>query len=291
MPHKRPPMCQGSPVSEERVSIVVPTFNGLAHIADAVASVRSQSYRNIELIAVDGGSSDGTVDWLRSQSLDPQVLPAGTPPETTWTEATRAARGEFVVLLCQDDVLYSDAIASQVAQFERFPGISAAIAQRDIIDARGNVVKRNRGLMGLSSGVVTGPEVMRQCYLRGTNVVGEPHVIMFRRGALLEAMPWDGALPYFLDMATYAKVLDHAGVEVATRRESIGAFRVSSSSWSTRLVAEQLSQTRQWQRKYEQSHPVPAVDRRRAAINAWIQAQGRRAFYLMLRSRGRWSSA
>ena len=273
------------------VSIVIPTFNGLSHLAEAVASVRSQSYPNIELIAVDGGSSDGTVDWLRSRSLDPLVLPAGTPPETTWTDATRAASGEFVVLLCQDDVLYPEAIATQVAQFESFPGVSAAIAQRDIIDARGKVVKRKRGLMGLSSGVVTGAEVMRQCYLRGTNVVGEPHVIMFRRDALLQVMPWNSALPYFLDMATYAKVLDHAGVQVATRHESIGAFRVSSSSWSTRLVAEQLSQTRQWQREYEQSHPVPVADRRRAAINAWIQAQGRRAFYLMLRSRGRWSSA
>jgi len=240
---------------------------------------------------VDGGSTDGSREWVANSGSRHELLEAPSSPSNTWTTATNLARGDFVVLLCQDDLLYSEANSSQVAQMKGRPELSAAIAQRDIIDATGVVVKRQRGLMGLRDGQAFGSHVIRQCYLRGTNVIGEPHVVIFRHEAIREAMPWNGNLPYFLDMATYAAALDHPGVLVQLRRESIGAFRVSSSSWSTRLVSEQLRQMRTWQAGYELSHRTSTRERIQAACNAILQAQARRAFYLMIRGRGRWTAA
>ena len=278
-------------MADPLVSIVIPVFNGMAFLERAVDSVRSQKYSSIELTLVDGGSTDGSRDWVAESGLSHELLEAPSSPSNTWTTATNLARGEFVVLLCQDDLLYPEAIASQVAQLKGRSEFHAAIAQRDIIDATGAVVKRQRGLMGLQDGRAAGADVIRQCYLRGTNVIGEPHVVMFRREVIQGAMPWNGELPYFLDMATYAAALDRPGVLVHLRRESIGAFRVSSSSWSTRLVAEQLRQMRAWQAGYELSHRTNVRERVRAAANATIQAQARRAFYLMIRGRGRWTAA
>ena len=272
------------------VSIVIPVFNGMAFLEQAVNSVRDQTYANVELSIVDGGSTDGSRDWIAGSGLRHELLEAPSSPSNTWTTATNMARGDFVVLLCQDDLLYPEAIGAQVSQLQGRSELHAAIAQRDIIDARGAVVKRQRGLMGLHGGCAAGADVIRQCYLRGTNVIGEPHVVMFRREVLQRAMPWNGELPYFLDMATYAAALDQPAVFVHLQRESIGAFRVSSSSWSTRLVTEQLRQMRTWQSGYELSHRTSARERVQAAANATIQAQARKAFYLMIRGRGRWTA-
>lgn len=50
---------------QPRVSIVMPTYNQAAFIERSLLSVLNQGYANLELIVVDGGSTDGTVDILR----------------------------------------------------------------------------------------------------------------------------------------------------------------------------------------------------------------------------------
>ena len=48
------------------ISIIMPCLNSVKHIAEAVDSVLAQSFTGFELIAVDGGSTDGTLDILTS---------------------------------------------------------------------------------------------------------------------------------------------------------------------------------------------------------------------------------
>jgi len=274
-----------------RVSIVIPTFNGMPFIQDAVTSVQQQTYPNVELIIVDGGSTDETVEWVISHGLICTRLEVGTPVAQTWTAATELATGDFITLLCQDDVLYPDAISSQMELLDRFPRATAVVAQRDVIDASSALVKRRRGLAGVRTDAVEGPLLFRQSFRLGTNILGEPHVLLFRRLALVSHMPWNGSLPYLLDLATYQSVLDDSEVLVAINKRPIGAFRVSSSSWSTRLVAAQREQMRQWQKDYACTHRVSLWERTQAWANAWLQAQARRAFYLVLKLKGRWSPA
>ena len=77
--------------SDQLVSVVIPTFNGLPYLAEAIDSVRCQNHPNIELVIVDGGSTDGTLSWLETKGIEHTSLPPGTPPADTWTAATQAA--------------------------------------------------------------------------------------------------------------------------------------------------------------------------------------------------------
>lgn len=274
-------------------SVVVPVFNGMPHLAALVDSLLAQTYPDLEIVLSDGGSTDGSTDFLAGVE-DPRVRVI-TPDDAAgaaanWTAASRAAQGAYVKLVCQDDLLAPDAVALQVLDLEAEPGAVMAIAQRDIVDANGSVLYARRGGAGLAAGLVRGADVIRACYRQGTNVIGEPLAVMFRREPFLVALPWDDSNPLVLDLMFYAKVA--ALGDVVVRKESIGGFRVSTSSWSTRLASVQRQQFEQWQREYESSLPVRPSGAERARARAGVSAQTllRRAAYSWLRMKGSFHS-
>ncbi len=125
------------------VSVVIPIFNGLPYLQQTVDSVLAQTYPDVELVLVDGGSTDGSREWVEAfehPAVVKDYLPAGTPAADTWTRASELATGDYVKLLCQDDLIHPDAVALQVADLEAYPTAGMAIAQRDMISASGKVL-------------------------------------------------------------------------------------------------------------------------------------------------------
>ena len=55
-----------------KVSIVIPAYNAIAYLPEAVDSVLQQTFTDFEVLIVDDGSSDGTVEWA-NQMTDPRV--------------------------------------------------------------------------------------------------------------------------------------------------------------------------------------------------------------------------
>lgn len=273
------------------VSVVIPVFNGLPFLTETLASIRHQAYDNVEIVVVDGGSEGETRDYL--SSLDNSIariefLPTGTPVEVTWTRACELATGEFVKLLCQDDVLYPSAIQSQVDFLSGHEDAALVFSKRDIIDADGSVVAKARGGIPGPSRTLDGREALRFGYLAGANIYGEPESVLFRRVALTEQLPWSASIPYLIDMQMYARVMMTS--KVGYLDETVGAFRISSQSWSTRLTAEQTQQFREWQTWVAGSlGDVTTLDRLRARCNATRVSWTRSAAYAWLRMRGGFS--
>lgn len=273
------------------VSVVVPVFNGMPHLVDLAQSLLAQTYPNLEIIFSEGGGSDGSEAYLRGIT-DPRVRVItqrpGTSAADNWTAATMAATGEFTKLICQDDLLKPPALEHQVQDLIQNPRAVMAIARRDIVDAKGNTLYRDRGLAGLPTNkpAVSGQELIRTCYLQGTNVIGEPLAVLFRTEAIQSAMPWRDDNPLMLDLSTYQQVAPTG--DVAVRWESVGAFRVSTSSWSTRIAKQQIDQTRMWQEDFARTAqpPITTKEKRRATFGRHKQTLLRRAAYTVLRAKG-----
>ncbi len=108
----RQPACHGSPghVIAPFVSIVVPTFNGaetLPALLNALA--RQRVDRPFEVVAVDSGSTDGSIDMLRASGARLITIPGKTFNHgLTRNLGIEASSGEFIVLLVQDAVPASD---------------------------------------------------------------------------------------------------------------------------------------------------------------------------------------
>lgn len=273
------------------VSVVVPVFNGMPYLADLVASLTAQTYEDLEIVFSEGGGTDGSLDYLKTltdQRIRIIEQPLGTSAALNWTKATQAGSGEFIKLVCQDDLLAPDAIEKQVKDLEQHPQAVMAIAQRDIVDAKGKLLYPKRGCQKLEAGAIQGITALETAYLQGTNVLGEPLAVLFRKAPLLAAMPWNDENPLVLDLACYEKVAPQG--EIVVRKESIGAFRVSTSSWSTRLANEQLAQFERWQHEYSQTHEVTKSQAKQAKRNVRIQTILRRGAYSWLRLKGNFKS-
>jgi glycosyltransferase involved in cell wall biosynthesis len=265
----------------------------MPHLRDLTAALLAQDYPDLEIVFSEGGSTDGSAEYLAAIH-DPRVrviTPDAPGAARNWTAATEAARGEFIKLVCQDDLIVPGAITLQVSDLERNPTAVMAFAPRDIIDAKGRVLYAKRGCQGLASGRHRGADVIRDCYLKGANIIGEPLTVLFRREPLLASLPWDDSNPLMLDVTQYAKVAPQG--DVVVRDEAIGAFRVSDSSWSTRLANVQRKQFATWQHGYAASLPTrpTMMDRTRAWLGMERNALMRRAAYRVLRWKGAFNSA
>jgi glycosyltransferase involved in cell wall biosynthesis len=274
-------------MSGPRVSVVIPVFNGLPYLLETISSVEAQTHPDVELVLVDGGSTDGSRELIESYQRDNLVkdyLPIGTPAAANWTRASELATGDYVKLLCQDDLITPTALSDQCADLDAHPSAGMAIAQRDIISASGSLVYANRGCAGLPAGLVSGTRSLETASRKGANIFGEPLAVLFRREAMVAALPWDDSQPFLLDMFFYAKILRNH--DVVVRKQSVGAFRISTSSWSTRLASKQRSQFRAWQQHVEELIPQPWYRIAEARINNEKTAALRRLAYAWLKAKG-----
>ncbi|MGH3264246.1 MAG: glycosyltransferase family 2 protein, partial [Trebonia sp.] len=267
-----------------------PSYNSVAFIDATMRSILAQTFTDFELVVSDHSSTDGTWEALQCYTADPRVrvsrLASGGWAPANWNAVTDLATGEFIKLVCGDDVLYPDSLAMQVTALTAHPSAVLAASTRDIVDAAGRTVLRDRGLKGLR-GEVTGTEAVRRTVLAGTNIFGEPASVLFTRTALADAGGWDGRFPYLIDLATYCAVLLHGNLVAVPH--PLAAFRVSHSQWSMQLMRAQADQTIGFYRELATAHPG-LLSRRDLLVGrarAHMNALGRRAVYRWLGRRMR----
>lgn len=110
------------------VSVIMPCYNAEAFLPASIGSVLAQTLSNWELIAVDDGSRDGTLDWLRSQS-DPRIRVL--TQENGGVSAARnaglgLARAPLVAFLDADDTWNDEFLLSMVGALENQPAAALA---------------------------------------------------------------------------------------------------------------------------------------------------------------------
>jgi glycosyltransferase involved in cell wall biosynthesis len=102
------------------VSIILPSFNRLNYLRDALESVFAQTFKDWELIIADDGSSDDTRAFLSTFVVDfPRIqclwLPHSANPPVVRNAALREARGHYVAFLDSDDVWMPQKLQVQIA--------------------------------------------------------------------------------------------------------------------------------------------------------------------------------
>ncbi len=103
-------------------SVVIPTHNRLHTLQRAVKSVLQQTYSNVELIVVDDGSTDGTCDWLKTQTAHLQVLTQKNHGVSyARNRGIEQALGDWIAFLDSDDYWHANKLQQQVNALKRSP--------------------------------------------------------------------------------------------------------------------------------------------------------------------------
>jgi len=111
------------------ISCIVPTYNGERYVHEAIDSILAQTYRPIEIVVIDDGSTDGTrarVDQYGTQVR--YCWEANVGPPAARNAGLREARGEMVAFLDGDDLWHPEKLERQMARFAARPELDYCLS-------------------------------------------------------------------------------------------------------------------------------------------------------------------
>jgi glycosyltransferase involved in cell wall biosynthesis len=190
-----------------KVSVCLPTYNGAAFLAEAITSVLAQSYPHFELLIMDDGSTDATVEIARTFN-DPRIhvqrnaTQLGIPEN--WNRCLALAQGEYVCLFHQDDLMLPDNLARKVAMLDADPTMSFVhSAVEFLVEASAPNLPNDWMENATEDCVVDGNTYFRK--LLFSNRICAPAVVM-RRSRFVTIGKFEPQLGFACDYAMWLKL-------------------------------------------------------------------------------------
>ncbi len=192
-----PPRLSFAPLSEmPLVSVVIPCYNQADYLEQALLSVYSQSYQNYEIIVINDGSDDHTAAVCQKYPAVKYVYAHRVGLPNARNIGVAHAKGETIVFLDADDVLYPNALELNLYYLKTFPEMAFVYGGHDKIDATGEIIESP----------VTEPKQYNiyTALLQG-NCIAMVASVMYRR-ALFFRYFFDNKLPVCEDYDLYLRI-------------------------------------------------------------------------------------
>jgi glycosyltransferase involved in cell wall biosynthesis len=139
-------------VSQLPISIVIPCFNAAEYIEKTLLSVKKQNYGNLEVIVVDGGSSDQTLELIRAiKGINVKII---SEPDRGQLDAVqkglKAASGEIFYWLNADDVLMPKTLELVNQAFSTDPRLDLIFSDDFAFDEENHVLSVGATIRGFT---------------------------------------------------------------------------------------------------------------------------------------------
>jgi glycosyltransferase involved in cell wall biosynthesis len=202
--------------SNPLVSVIIPAFNGMRYIGDAIRSVLDQDYRPIEVIVVDDGSSDGTGEVVARFSEVRCLQQENRGPGAARNLGIRESRGPILAFLDQDDEWLPGKLRAQVAALDRDPDIGFTLSLSEWVLLDG---KR--------------PSWLTEAQLKDQTGFF-PSALLVRRSVFESVGPFDESLITSSDADWFFRARD-AGVKFERVRQVLMKRRIHDTNQSSRV--------------------------------------------------------
>src|SRR5690606_35184894 len=116
--------------SKPLLTVIVAVFNGARTLQQCIDSVAQQTYKNKELIIIDGGSQDGTVDVLKknSEEISYWISEPDRGIYNAWNKGLLQAKADWIFFLGADDYLWDSNVMSRIEDHLRCVETSVRVA-------------------------------------------------------------------------------------------------------------------------------------------------------------------
>jgi len=194
------------------VSVCIPVHKRTSYLRETVQKVLSQTFSDWELVIGLNVSEEvlrHIHEDLQEELNDPRVkiINDSVPKNMAenWNAVVAESGGEFIKLLCHDDLPYPDALERQVNAMQSNPAVVVASGARTIINSKGKMLFTRSGIR--KSGVYPGRAMIRRCIMAGTNIIGDPVNVMWRRSAMEKVGFFDPTVVYCTDIEYWLRLL------------------------------------------------------------------------------------
>lgn len=202
-----------------RITVVTPSYNQGQFLEETLRSVLDQNYPNLELIVIDGGSTDNSVEIIRRYA--PRLAYWVSERDKGQSEAINKgfarATGDILTWLNSDDCLCPGSLVAVAEFFQQHPEFGAVIGDQEVIDGAGRQVDFKKSV-----------PVGFWLAFHSACAIPQPATI-FTRQALAAAGPIDESIRYQMDYDFFLRML-HAGVRFSTLQVPIAKFRLHGDS-------------------------------------------------------------
>lgn len=209
----------GGPADEPLVSIVTPSYNQGRFLRRTIESVLAQTYPHVEYRVCDGGSTDESVEILKSYG---DRFPWTSGPDGGQTPAINAglakSRGQILAYLNSDDTLEPDAVAKVVEHFRRRPACDVVYGDAWYTD------EHDRLTHPYETAPYSWDRLFAKC------IICQP-AAFWRRRVLEQYGPFDESLNYSMDYEYWMRV-DRGGGVIEHLPEVLAYSRLHSDAKS-----------------------------------------------------------
>jgi glycosyltransferase involved in cell wall biosynthesis len=186
-------------VTPPLVSVIVPVYNAETTLPDTIDSIQRQTFQNFELIVIDDGSTDGTLEWVRSvRDHRLQVFSyANAGPSVARNRGIERSQGEFISFIDSDDLWTPDKLTLQLQALRQQPEAALAYSWTAFVDEQGDF------LFAKDAWYCEGDvyaELLRH------NFVASGSNVLVRKSCALAVGGFDTALPVAQDWEFYLRV-------------------------------------------------------------------------------------
>ena len=128
-----------------KVTVIIPNYNGLRFMEPCFAALRQQKFKEFDILVVDNGSQDGSVEWLKDHEIPSIFLEENTGFSGAVNVGIRACETPYVILLNNDTEPYPDYVGELVRCMDRFPEVFSAsskmlqLSNRELMDDAGDM--------------------------------------------------------------------------------------------------------------------------------------------------------
>lgn len=129
-----------------KVTVAMSSYNHGKYVGEAIESVLNQTYGDFEFLIADDGSSDNSVEVIKSYK-DKRIRFFEFGKNTgfkTWDPILEQAAGEYITVIGSDDVWRNDKLEKQIAFLEKHPMYAACFSWLDTIDENSKIITDER---------------------------------------------------------------------------------------------------------------------------------------------------
>ena len=227
-------------MSSPRVSVVMTTYNGARFLGEAIESILSQSYTDLELIVVDDGSTDSSASVIRSFCVRDSrargiFLKENLGIPKAANRGLRFARGEYVARMDSDDLCHPDRLRQQVCHLDKHKSVHVVGCHYRAIDEAGafcSAEYAKRFMLPIP--IVFGRHRVAENILR----FGYPVLhatIVCRRSTFLSVDGYREFLPMSEDDDLYSRIMSLHGRVLDSLPEKLYYYRHYGSSTTQRF--------------------------------------------------------